>query len=116
MSKSMLNYWLLQKQKNWEFMGFAKIDDDESLGILAGRDLVVPLFVFKPCIGWGDSEPTSAKYPWVLYADGGDDVSYYMLFGQEKAAKECAQEYINTDAVIDFRDGEYKERKWQWQN
>lgn len=116
MSKSMLNYWLLRHSPNWKFMGFVSIDLDCSLGITAHNERVAPIFIFKPGYEWGDSEPTSEKYPWVLYVDGGDDSNYYLLFGQEKAAKECAEYYINNDVVIDFIEDEYKGRKWQWQN
>lgn len=119
MSKVILNYWMQRLWDNpekWEFMGFAQIDPEEAVGIFANNDRVVPLYVFRPEKGWGDSQQTSTKLPWVLYADGGDDSNYYMLFGTKKEAVKCAKEYVDTDAIIDFQTGEYKGRKWQWDN
>ena len=114
MSKATLNYWLLHKPKDWEFVGFVDVKDT---WVLQYEDSgVAPLFIFKPNDIWGDSEPTSAKFPWVLIAAGSDDVSYYMLCGSKESAMKYAKQLVDDDGILDVHVDTYNGRKWQWQN
>jgi len=113
MSKVILNHWLLRKPPYWEFVGFVDVKDYWALQI--GDVGVAPLFIFKPKEVWGDSEPTSAKFPWVLIAAGSDDVSYYMLCGSKESAMKYAQRLIEDDGILNVSEDAYNGRKWQKQ-
>jgi len=111
MSKRTLNYWLLHKPPGWEFVGFIEIDG--YWGLQVGHTCVAPLFIFKPKEVWGDSDKTSAKLPWVLFAKGNDDTSYYMLCGSKESAMKYAKQLIDDNEPLDVYVDTYNGRKWQ---
>lgn len=111
-----LNYWMRNKFRG-EFLGFVKLVKEAHIGLSIGEEVVAPMFLFQDNTGWGDGEPTSAKFSWVLLIKGTDDHSVYMLFGTKEGALRYASEYLYGDSsVVDPWDGTYKDRKWQWQN
>ncbi len=111
-----LNYWL-QLNNNFVFVGFARIVDTAGAGMDVGGEYVIPLQVGMPGSDWGDGEHPSARFPCVLLAKGIDDRSYYMLFGNKKAALEFAEEHMRYDGtIIDPFNETYHGRKWQEQN
>jgi len=114
MSKATLNYWLLHKPHDWEFVGFVDVKDYWALQVIDSG--VAPLFIFKPKEIWGDSDPTSAKFPWVLIAKGAHNVSYYMLCGSKESAMKYAKQLIDDDEPLDVHVDTYNGRKWKWQN
>lgn len=117
--KSTLNYLSLNAFQYWkgEFLGFADMVKDTCIGFDITEDTcIVPLLLFFYEGGWGAGEPTSSKFPWVVYAKGIDDANCYMLFGEKNAALKFAKEYINGDKVLNPWEDTYKNRKWQWQN
>lgn len=114
--KDLLNYWTIRSPHGWELLGFADLVFESTIGLKVDNKNVIPLYVFHNDSGWGDSEPTSSKFPWVLIARGNDDESRYMLFGDKNSAVKYAEKYINGDKVLDYWNDTYNDRKWQYQN
>lgn len=116
----MLNYWMKRQPATYEFQGFVNLSPlatAEYMGLKVDQETIIPLFVFQAENGWGDGEPTSNKFSWVLLAKGTDDMSVYMLFGSKKGAVDFASEYIHDGKLLDPSVDTYKKnRKWQWQN
>lgn len=116
--KHTLNYWMSKDSAPFggEFLGFASIAEEAAIGLAVGEEVVAPMFLFQNSTGWGDGVPTSPKFSWVVYVNGTDDHSLYMLFGARDDAVKYAQECILEDTPIDPWKDTYKDRKWCWQN
>ena len=114
MMKRTLNYWM--KNERGEFLGFIDLVEEAYIGLKTDCGNIAPMFLFQNATGWGDGEPTSNKFSWVLHVKGTDDHSVYMLFGMKEGAINYALEYIIGDKVLDPWKDEFKGRKWNWQN
>ena len=111
-----LNYWMSPRQRG-EFLGFVNLVKEAHFGLVVGDSVIAPMFLFQDNTGWGDGEPTSNKFSWVLHIEGTDDHSIYMLFGAKEGAINYASEYLYNDGrIVDPWEDTYKGRKWNWQN